>query len=196
MHSSGHSAGDSPRVVSKVAKALSHPVRVRLLQALNNRVVCARELAEELKLTDSHVRYHLNELLEAECAQLATTRKLRGKDVRFYTAKPGILLSAPHIQTAIERRPATAPALQGFLRRARAAADAGAAEWHDVATFLVESMDLTEKHRETAEEAIHLTMANLRTLSEQSRVLNIATGTPLSRVEFGFAMFPADEGAT
>jgi DNA-binding transcriptional ArsR family regulator len=187
---------DVPRLDTKTAKGFAHPIRVRLLKALNHRHASVSELAKQLRLADGAVDYHIGVLRDCDCIQVATTRKRMGRDVKFYTAKPNIFYSAPHIEAALMRTSASAAEFPGFLEKSQSAIDAGAVEPDGGGTFVVEALTLTEPHRRTAEEAIHLTVANLRTLHEQSRELNVAIDAPVCHIELGIAMFsaPEDEG--
>lgn len=54
----------------KVAKAMSHPLRVRILGALNERVMSPRGFAESSKEPLPKVSYHFRELLKADCLEI------------------------------------------------------------------------------------------------------------------------------
>jgi len=55
---------------ARFAKALAHPVRIAILQLLNNQTCCYHgNMAEELPIAKSTLSQHLNELKEAELIQ-------------------------------------------------------------------------------------------------------------------------------
>lgn len=55
---------------ARFAKALAHPVRIAILQLLNNKTCCYHgNMAEELPIAKSTLSQHLNELKDAELIQ-------------------------------------------------------------------------------------------------------------------------------
>ena len=56
--------------ISRIAKALGHPVRIAILQLLQSRTCCYHgDMAEELPIAKSTLSQHLNELKEAGLIQ-------------------------------------------------------------------------------------------------------------------------------
>jgi len=182
-----------PPLDPKRLKALADETRIRILQILDHRLSSAPELARELRLSQSLVNYHLQILIECECVELATTRKRNGRDTSFYTAKAGALLPAGRLEP--DGEPVSEKAMRRFACRAISALETGAAEDSMVSTFAIETLTLTAPHRLSANEALRLTVANLRVLHELSRQLNIATDTPVVPVELAIAMFEPPPGA-
>ena len=91
-------------------RALGHPVRVRALTILNERVASPSEIAEELKQTVGHVSYHVKVLKECECVELVDTAPRRGAMEHYYRATDRPFLDASNVDVAgvgsarIERR--------------------------------------------------------------------------------------------
>jgi DNA-binding transcriptional ArsR family regulator len=65
-------------------KALSHPLRQRILQALNQRVASPAELSVELDESLGNVSYHVKILAELEAIELVRTAPVRGALEHFY----------------------------------------------------------------------------------------------------------------
>jgi DNA-binding transcriptional ArsR family regulator len=65
-------------------KALSHPLRQRILQALNRRVASPAELSEELDESLGNVSYHVKILAELDAIELVRTAPVRGALEHFY----------------------------------------------------------------------------------------------------------------
>jgi DNA-binding transcriptional ArsR family regulator len=65
-------------------KALSHPLRQRILSALNQRVASPAELSEELDESLGNVSYHVKILAELEAIELVRTAPVRGALEHFY----------------------------------------------------------------------------------------------------------------
>lgn len=181
-----------PPLDPKRLKALGDETRIRILQLLDHRLSSAPELARELRLSQSLVNYHIQVLIECECVELATTRKRKGRDTNFYTAKAGVLLPAGGLEPDSE--PVSEKAMRRFACRAISALEAGEGEDTMISTFAIETLTLTAPHRLSANEALRLTVANLRVLHELSRQLNIATDIPVVPVEIAIAMFESRPG--
>src|SRR3954454_5959393 len=75
---------------ARVAKALAHPLRARILQRLGERVASPGELAVELAAPLGVVSYHVRMLRDYECVELVRTEPRRGALQHFYraTARP------------------------------------------------------------------------------------------------------------
>lgn len=178
-----------PPLDPKRIKALGDKTRVQILEQLNHRLASVPELARDLRISQSLTNYHVQVLIECECVDLAVTRERCGRPTRFYTARPGIVLSAPHLEPARgSQAPVGQEALDSFAINARSALSARDSA---ASTFAVETLTLTARHQLTAHQALRLTVANLRVLHEQSRHLSIATDAELIPVEIGIAMFEA-----
>ena len=67
-------------------KAMSHPLRAAILRNLVERTASPAEMARELDEELSNVSYHTKQLVEFECAELVSTRPVRGALEHFYRA--------------------------------------------------------------------------------------------------------------
>ena len=67
-------------------KAMNHPVRAAILGILAERTSSPAEMARELDEDLSNVSYHTKQLVELECAELVSTRPVRGALEHFYRA--------------------------------------------------------------------------------------------------------------
>ena len=67
-------------------KAMSHPLRASILRMLSERTASPAEMARELGEELSNVSYHTKQLVEFECAELVSTRPVRGALEHFYRA--------------------------------------------------------------------------------------------------------------
>lgn len=75
---------------SRIAKALAHPLRARILARLGERVASPGDLALELGAPLGVVSYHVRMLREYKCVELVRTEPRRGALQHFYraTARP------------------------------------------------------------------------------------------------------------
>jgi DNA-binding transcriptional ArsR family regulator len=74
---------DDPRLV----KALAHPLRVRILRVLQDRVASPSELATELEMRLTNVSYHVRFLERLDVIELVRTKPRRGAVEHYYRAR-------------------------------------------------------------------------------------------------------------
>jgi len=67
-------------------KAMSHPLRAAILRIIADRTASPAEMARELDEELSNVSYHTKQLVEFDCAELVSTRPVRGALEHFYRA--------------------------------------------------------------------------------------------------------------
>ncbi|MFL5827948.1 MAG: ArsR/SmtB family transcription factor [Thermoleophilaceae bacterium] len=79
------SRGDSP-IDQRLVKALAHPLRVRLLAILNERVASPNELAQEVGADLGVVSYHVRTLNKLKAVELVRTEPRRGAVEHYYRA--------------------------------------------------------------------------------------------------------------
>jgi len=75
---------DGASIDPRLMKALSHPLRQRILQALNQRVASPAELSQELDESLGNVSYHVKILAELDAIELVRTAPVRGALEHFY----------------------------------------------------------------------------------------------------------------
>jgi DNA-binding transcriptional ArsR family regulator len=70
----------------RIAKALSHPMRARILMILNERVASPNEIADDIDERLPNVSYHVRALLDLGCIELVDTAQRRGAIEHYYGA--------------------------------------------------------------------------------------------------------------
>lgn len=70
----------------RIAKALSHPMRARILMILNERVASPNEIADEIEERLPNVSYHVRALLDLGTIELVDTAQRRGAVEHYYRA--------------------------------------------------------------------------------------------------------------
>jgi DNA-binding transcriptional ArsR family regulator len=73
-------------ITQQIAKALAHPLRVRILTSLHQGISSPNQLAQELGEPLGNVSYHVKTLLEYDCVELVKTEPRRGAVEHFYRA--------------------------------------------------------------------------------------------------------------
>jgi DNA-binding transcriptional ArsR family regulator len=81
-------------ITQQLAKALAHPLRVRILSSLSKGISSPNQLSQELGEPLGNVSYHVKTLLEYDCVELVKTEPRRGAVEHFYRATERAFFSA------------------------------------------------------------------------------------------------------
>jgi DNA-binding transcriptional ArsR family regulator len=73
-------------ITQQIAKALAHPLRVKILTSLHKGISSPNQLSQELGEPLGNVSYHVKTLLEFDCVELVKTEPRRGAVEHFYRA--------------------------------------------------------------------------------------------------------------
>lgn len=85
--------GKSPQEV--LVKALNHPVRVKALTILTERVASPKEISEQIEMPLSNVSYHVRVLDELGLIEIMEEESVRGSVAHFYKAVERPLIDNP-----------------------------------------------------------------------------------------------------
>ena len=122
-----HSAQGSGELDEALLRAISHPLRHRLLSMLDGRVASPNELARELGLPLGRVSYHIRLLADLGAIELVRTEPRRGALEHFYRAVTTVWFSEADWQKLPRsaRRGILGQNLQQIFGNVTAAADGG-----------------------------------------------------------------------
>lgn len=81
-------------ITQQLAKALAHPLRVKILTSLHRGISSPNQLSQELGEPLGNVSYHVKTLLEYDCVELVKTEPRRGAVEHFYRATERAFFSA------------------------------------------------------------------------------------------------------
>ena len=160
------------RVDQELVKALSHPIRVEILESLQGRVVSPTELSEEMNESLGVISYHANTLVKCGCLELVRSEPHRGAVEHFFGIAPHPFSGHQEwngLPLAV-RSGITSAALESFVKAATVALEAGSLDadeettltwmpitvdepgWREVAEIFGEaSRRLSEVHSRSAE---------------------------------------------
>jgi len=115
------------RIDQDLVKALAHPVRVQILEALQSRVASPTEISKGMEESLGVISYHANTLVECGCIELVHTRPRRGALEHFYRIAPRSFIGHQDWRRAPQTVLAgvTDATIATFVDRVAAAVDAG-----------------------------------------------------------------------
>lgn len=129
---------DRPEVIDqRLVRALAHPLRIKILEILTERVASPNRLSGDLDAGLSHVAYHTRALDKCGCLELVDTAKRRGATEHFYKASPNSFIG-DRIWRRVPRAllgGVSGATLQSFMDRAVAALEAGTIDGREDTTL-------------------------------------------------------------
>jgi DNA-binding transcriptional ArsR family regulator len=172
--SSSTSSGDPGRPPgetseARIAKALAHPLRARILQRLGERVASPGDLATELDAPLGVVSYHVRMLRDYDCVELVRTEPRRGALQHFYraTARPTLEEEQWRTLPSGLRGELAGETLTDLVADLGAAADAGHLQDPDVVLTRA-PLELDEKAFKKLNELLAKTQEQALAIAEES----------------------------
>jgi DNA-binding transcriptional ArsR family regulator len=170
-----------PAIDQRIMKALSHPLRVRMLTLLNQKVSSPSELAEELDEPLGNVSYHMRFLADLNMVKLVRTEPRRGAVEHYYEAlEPPLISDDDWAQLPVAlRRSLSDSTLSQIARDLKGAAKEGGFDRKNIHVSRV-ALTLDEEGWDELSQLLSDVMDRARRLQEQSnKRAKRAEGTPI-----------------
>lgn len=176
-----------------LVRALAHPLRVQILEVLNERQASPNELMEILDYPLGNVAYHTRVLEKCGCIELVTTERRRGAIEHFFRAKPRSYIGHQDWRKVPRsvRNEISGASLEAFVDRAIDALEAGTIDDREETTLSWTTMAVDELGWSQASEVLEEAMARLQAVHEQSRKRLEITGEEPIPIVTGIAAFEA-----
>ena len=187
-------APEGEQIDQNLVRALAHPMRVQILEALQGRTASPTELARRFRESLGVVSYHTNALLDVECIEQVRTQPKRGTIEHFYAARPRSFIGHQDWRKAplSVRGGVTSEALRTFVAKVGAALDADTIDGRDDTTLNWMPITVDERGwRETAEILDRARRELMEVASSSRERLGGADGIP---VVTALAAFEAPPG--
>ena len=176
-----------------LVRALGHPLRVQILEVLNERQASPNELMEILGYPLGNVAYHTRVLEKCGCIELVATERRRGAVEHYFRAKPRSYIGHQDWRKVPRsvRNEVSGASLEAFIDRTIDALEAGTIDDREETTLSWTTMAVDELGWSQATEVLEEAMARLQAVHEQSRKrLEITDEEPITIVT-GVAAFEA-----
>lgn len=176
-----------------LVRALAHPLRVQILEVLNERQASPNELMEILEYPLGNVAYHTRVLEKCGCIELVATERRRGAVEHYFRAKPRSYIGHQDWRKVPRsvRNEVSGASLEAFLDRVVHALEAGTIDDREETTLNWTSMAVDELGWSQATEVLEEAMARLQAVHEQSRKRLEITGEEPIPIVTGVAAFEA-----
>jgi len=184
---------DRPEVIDqRLIRALAHPLRIRILEALTERVASPIKLSDDLDAGLSHVAYHTRALDKCGCLELVDTAQRRGATEHFYKASPHSFIG-DRIWRRVPRAllgGVSGATLQSFMDRAVAALEAGTIDGREDTTLCWSPVLLDQQGWNEVTATMRGTVDRVLEIQDESRVrLSRRKGRGAISAIFGLASF-------
>jgi hypothetical protein len=197
---------DQPEAIDqRLVRALSHPLRIQILEILTERVASPNVLAHELGEGLTHVAYHTRALDRCGCLELVETAQRRGATEHFYKASPNAFIGDRAWRKVPRslRGGVTAASLQTFIDKAVAALEAGTIDdrddttfswmplhldeqgWEEVTSIMAETTERVLRAQAASKRRVEKAGRNAKRISAVVAVANFETGKSRSGEETG-----------
>jgi DNA-binding transcriptional ArsR family regulator len=164
---------DRPEVIDqRLIRALAHPLRIRILEALTERVASPIRLSDDLDAGLSHVAYHTRALDKCGCLELVDTAQRRGATEHFYKASPHSFIG-DRIWRRVPRAllgGVSGATLQSFMDRAVAALEAGTIDGREDTTLCWSPVLLDQQGWDEVTATMRSTVNRVLEIQDESRV--------------------------
>ena len=176
-----------------LVRALAHPLRVQILEVLNERQASPNELMEILEYPLGNVAYHTRVLEKCGCIELVATERRRGAVEHYFRAKPRSYIGHQDWRKVPRsvRNEVSGASLEAFIDRVIDALEAGTIDDREETTLSWTTIAVDELGWSQASEVLEEAMARLQTVHDQSRKRLEITGEEPIPIVTGVAAFEA-----
>lgn len=177
----------------RLVRALAHPLRVEILQILNEREASPNELTGLVAYPLGNVAYHTRVLEKCGCIELVGTARRRGAVEHYFRAKPRSFIGHQDWRKVPRsvRGGVSEASLQCFIDRIVEAIDAGTIDDREDTTLSWMAMAVDEIGWVQTAEILGEAMAKLQTVHAQSRERIAISGDKATPMVVGLAAFEA-----
>ncbi len=179
------------RIDTELVRALAHPLRIEILQILNERDASPNELMDMLEMPLGNVAYHTRVLEKCGCVELVRTAQRRGAVEHYFRAVPRSYIGHQEWRKVPRsvRSGVSGASVDSFMTRVIEALQAGTIDDREETTLSWMSMAVDEVGWVQAAEVLDEAIARLQTVHEQSRRRLEMTGEEPTSMIVGLAAF-------
>jgi len=154
-----------------LVKALAHPMRVRILEALQGRAASPAELARKFGESLGIISYHANALRDVDVIEQVRTKPKRGTLEHFYTARPRSFIGHQDWRRApySVRGGVTDEAIRTFIGKVGAAIDADTIDSREDTTLNWMPMTVDGQGWQETAEILDRALQELQRVAAESR---------------------------
>ena len=183
------------KIDTELVRALAHPLRVDILQVLNERDASPNDLMQMLGRPLGNVAYHTRVLEKCGCVEMVRTEQRRGAVEHYFRAVPRSYIGHQEWRKVPRsvRSEISGASVDSFMTRVIDALQQGTIDDREDTTLNWMSMAVDEAGWVQAAEVLEEAIARLQTVHEQSRKRLASTGEEPTSMIVGLAGFEAPQ---
>lgn len=173
--------------------ALGHPLRVAILELLNEREASPSEMQRPLEESLGVINYHVGVLKDCGCVEVIRTRQVRGAVEHFYRAVPRSYVGHQDLRDVPQsiRGLPTGISLKSFLEASSAAIQAGKVDGRDDTVWSWMTVAVDDLGWQSAVEISQGALRAYEQIARQSRERSALSNAALMPVVVAVATFEA-----
>lgn len=175
----------------RLVRAISHPLRIEILQVLNERDASPNEMVALLRQPLGNIAYHTRVLEKCGCVEVVRTEQRRGAVEHYFRAVPRSYIGHQDWRKVPRsvRGGITAASMQSFLDRLAAACEAGTVDDREDTTLSWMSVAVDREGRGEVTRILHDAVARLHGVHRRSLERTAKNGEDLTSIVIGLAAF-------
>ena len=175
----------------RLVRAISHPLRIEILQVLNEREASPNDMAALLRSPLGNVAYHTRVLEKCGCVEVVRTERRRGAVEHYFRAVPRSYIGHQDWRKVPRsvRGGITSAAMDSFLARLAAACEAGTVDGREDTTLSWMSVAVDEEGRDEVTEILREAVARLNRVQKRSLERSARSGEDVISIIIGLAAF-------
>jgi DNA-binding transcriptional ArsR family regulator len=183
----------SDRIDTQLVRALSHPLRVEILQILNERDASPNEMMDLIGMPLGNIAYHSRVLEKCGCIEVVRTAQRRGATEHYFRAVPRSYIGHQDWRKVPRsvRASISGASVESFMNRIYDAFKAGTIDDREDTTLSWMALAVDEVGWVQAAEVLDEALLRLQTVHEQSRERLAVTGGDVTPMIVGLAAFEA-----
>lgn len=175
----------------RLVRAISHPLRVQILQVLNERDASPNEMVSLLGSPLGNIAYHTRVLEKCGCVEVVRTEQRRGAIEHYFRAVPRSYVGHQDWRKVPRsvRSTITATSVESFFQRLTAAYESGTLDDRDDTTLSWMSVAVDDQGRREVTEILAEAAARLQGVHQRSVERSTGSGDEPTSLIVGLAAF-------
>lgn len=182
---------DEDGIDVQLVRAIAHPLRIQILQVLNERDASPNEMVRLLKSPLGNIAYHTRVLEKCGCVEVVRTEQRRGAIEHFFRAVPRSYVGHQDWRKVPRsvRGTITTTSVKLFFDRLAAAYEAGTLDDREDTTLSWMSVAVDDQGRREVTEILADAAARLQGVHQRSVARATDSGEPPTSLIVGLAAF-------
>jgi len=186
---------DRDAIDVRLVRAIGHPLRIQILQVLNERDASPNEMVRVLGSPLGNIAYHTRVLEKCGCVEVVRTEQRRGAVEHYFRAVPRSYVGHQDWRKVPRsvRSTITATSVESFFQRLTAAYESGTLDDREDTTLSWMSVAVDDQGRREVTEILAEAASRLQGVHQRSVERSVGNGEEPTSLIVGLAAFESAE---